>query len=176
MVTPDHCFELLRRMPVFGGLNDAALHLILSHCQVVTVPAGEYFFHEGEGAESFFVLEQGTVLVEREWEQATLQLGRLKRGDCIGEMAIIDLLPRSASVRAEVNCVAIEITLSALRELYRQEVEQYAIIMMNMGREVSRRLRRTDDRLLALEQRFHLASESHVCWAMPATSQAEIRD
>lgn len=163
MVIPDQCFDLLRRMPVFGGLNDAALHLILSQSQLITVPAEQYFFHEGEGAESFFVLEQGTVVIERRWEQTTLELGRLKRGDCIGEMAIIDLLPRSASVRAEVNCVAIEITLTGLRELYRHEVEQYAIIMMNMGREVSRRLRRTDDRLLALEQKFHLASESHVC-------------
>ncbi len=154
MVTSELYFDLLRRMPVFGGLNDNALNLILSRSEAVSVPAGEYFFREGEGADSFFVLEKGTVIVERNWEQSTLELGRLKRGDCMGEMAIIDLMPRSASVRAEVDCEAIEITLRSLHELYKQEVEQYAIIMMNMGREVSRRLRRTDDRLLALEQKL----------------------
>jgi CRP-like cAMP-binding protein len=147
-------FDLLRRMPVFGGLNDATLQLILSRSQIVFVASGAYFFHEGAGAESFFVLEKGSVLIERKWEQSTLELGRLRRGDCIGEMAIIDLMPRSASIRAEVDCEAIEITLRVLRELYKQEVEQYAIIMMNMGREVSRRLRNADDQLLALEQKY----------------------
>ncbi len=153
-MTSEQYYTLLRRMPIFGGLSDDTLTLILSRSLAVNVPAGDYFFREGEGAESFFVLEQGSVICERQWEQATLELGRLKQGDCIGEMAIIDLMPRSASVRAEVDCQAIEIHLRGLHELYKQNVEQYAIIMMNMGREVSRRLRRTDDRLLALEQKL----------------------
>jgi len=159
MVTSEQYYSLLRRMAIFGGLNDCTLHLILSQARVLAVPAGEYFFREGDSADSLFVLEQGTAVVERKWEHSVLQLCRLQRGDCLGEMALIDLLPRSASVRAEVDCQAIEITLRALRELYQQEVEQYAIIMMNMGREVSRRLRRTDDRLLALEAQLHQFSQ-----------------
>lgn len=145
-------FKILRRMPVFGGLNNNALQLILDKSKIVDVAAGEYFFREGEDAESLFVLLQGSVVVERSWQGGTLVLQHLHHGDCIGEMALIDLMPRSASVRAEVDCRAIEITLKSLHELYKQELEQYAIIMMNMGREVSRRLRITDDRLFALEQ------------------------
>ena len=154
MATSQQYYTLLRRMPVFGGLSDTTLSLILSHARQVVVPSGHYFFKEGDGAESLFVLERGTVVVERNWQHRPVELSRLQPGDCIGEMALIDLMPRSASVRAEVDCEAIEITLRALHELYKQELEQYAIIMMNMGREVSRRLRRTDDRLFALEQRL----------------------
>ena len=150
-------FSLLRNMPIFGGLNDKTLSLILSHAQPRVVEKGDYFFHEGDGAESLFVLEQGSVVIERRWKQTMVELGKLKPGDCIGEMALIDLLPRSASARAAEDCQAIEITVRALHELYKQELEQYAIIMMNMGREVSRRLRRTDDRLLALEQKYRRA-------------------
>lgn len=153
-MVPQQYFDLLRRMPLFGGLNDSTLTLILSHAEKFFVPRGQYFFKEGDGAESLFVLERGTVVVEREWQQQPIELCRLGRGDCLGEMALVDLLPRSASVRAEDDCEAIEITLRALHELYKQELEQYAIIMMNMGREISRRLRRTDDRLFALEQRL----------------------
>lgn len=146
-------FELLRGMAVFGGLNNDTLSLILEHSQKVVVPAGEYFFREGDSANSLFVLERGEVAVERLWEDTPILLGRFRAGDCIGEMALIDMMPRSASVRAEQECGAIEITTSSLYKLLKQDLEQYAIIMMNMGREVSRRLRVADDRLFALEQK-----------------------
>ncbi len=154
---PPAYFNLLRNMPVFGGLNDKTLTLIVGQANPRFIESGDYFFHEGEGADSLFVLESGSVIVERRWKQTMVELCRLKAGDCIGEMALIDLMPRSATARAAEDCQAIEITLRALHELYKQELEQYAIIMMNMGREVSRRLRRADDRLLALEQKYRRA-------------------
>ena len=61
------------------------------------------------------------------------------------------ILARSASVMAETNCQAIEIPAKSLIQLYKKDVEQYAMIMMNLGREVSRRLRSAGDRLFELE-------------------------
>ncbi len=156
MIPPAY-FDLLRHMPIFGGLTDDTLSLILSHANPRFVESGDYFFQEGDGADSLFVIESGSVVIERRWKQTMVELSRLKAGDCIGEMALIDLLPRSASARAVEDCNAIEITRHALHELYKQDIEQYAIIMMNMGREVSRRLRRADERLLALEQKHRRA-------------------
>lgn len=148
----DEHFQLLRTMPVFAGLNNDSLQLILDDSEVVEVAAGDYFFREGDGAKSLFVLQQGVVAIERLWKGAPVVLGEFGRGDCIGEMALIDMMPRSASVRAVEDCQAIEVTLSSLRKLLQRNLEQYAIIMMNMGREVSRRLRAADDRLFSLEQ------------------------
>lgn len=145
-------FNLLRSMPVFGGLNDLTLEAILERANLRLVREQEFFFREGDEANSFFVLESGSVVVERLWMDSAICLGVFRSGDCFGEMAVIDLLPRSASVRAVEECSAIEITHQSLFSLYQQEPEQYAIIMMNMGREVSRRLRLADDRLFQLEQ------------------------
>jgi CRP-like cAMP-binding protein len=144
--------HLMRQMPVFAGLSDAALTMIVEESESVTVPAGEYFFREGDSANSFFVLKSGTVLIERDWEGTPVKLARLGIGDCFGEMAIIDLMNRSASTRAESDCEAIEITRTTLSKLYQQDLEQYAIVMMNMGREVSRRLRSASERLFAIDQ------------------------
>lgn len=147
-------FDLLRGMAVFGGLNNQTLSLILEHSEKVEVPVGEYFFREGDRANALYVLERGVVVIERLWEETPIELGRFQAGDCIGEMALIDMMPRSASVRAAEDCQAIEITTASLYKLLKQDLEQYAIIMMNMGREVSRRLRIADDRLFALEQKM----------------------
>jgi CRP/FNR family cyclic AMP-dependent transcriptional regulator len=62
-------------------------------------------------------------------------------------MALMDLQPRSASVRADTDCLAIELAAADLMRLYEHDVEQFALIQMNMGREVCRRLRYTDELL-----------------------------
>jgi CRP/FNR family cyclic AMP-dependent transcriptional regulator len=149
--------ELLRTMPAFGGLKPAALDLIQSQSQEVIAAAGDYFFHEGDPGESLFILESGTVVVLRNRNGDAIELGRLAAGDCFGEMALIDFRPRSASVVAETSCHAIEVSRRSLAALYKHNVEQYAIIMMNLGREVSRRLRVADDCLFQLQQHHSLA-------------------
>jgi CRP-like cAMP-binding protein len=94
-----------------------------------------------------FVLQSGKVAVHKHWQGQELRLHELAAGDCFGEMALMDLLPRSASVRAEADCQAIEFSSVDLMLLYEHDIEQFALIQMNLGREVCRRLRATDELL-----------------------------
>ena len=139
--------ELLQQMPIFGGLRADALGVLLDEAGTVQVAAQAFFFREGDPAVSMFVLERGSVAVLRTWQGRELLLSRFVQGDCFGEMALLDLFPRSASVRAEVDCTAIEFTAAHLYRLYERDVAQFAMIQMNMAREISRRLRETDDQL-----------------------------
>ncbi|WP_419194524.1 Crp/Fnr family transcriptional regulator [Novipirellula herctigrandis] len=139
-------------MAVFGGLNPKALQIILDNASELALASGDYFFHEGDPADSLFVIEAGTVLIQRYWNGEPIILGRLVHGDCFGEMSLIDFQGRSASVVAESHCQAIEIPAKTLRTLYQHDLEQYAMIMMNLGREVSRRLRAADECLFRLQQ------------------------
>jgi CRP/FNR family transcriptional regulator, cyclic AMP receptor protein len=68
----------------------------------------------------------------------------LNQGDCFGEMSLIDFSPRSASVRAVEDCTALQISATCISQVYEKDLEQFAMIEMNMGREVSRRLRESD--------------------------------
>jgi len=139
--------ELLQAMPVFGALREDCLALLLAHAREVAVPQGGHFFHEGDEANSMFVLESGQVSVVKGWHGHDFVLHRLQAGDCFGEMALMDMCPRSASVRAEQDCRAIEIGADHLLRLYERDIEQFALIQMNLGREVCRRLRLTDELL-----------------------------
>ena len=139
--------ELLQQMPIFGGLPAEALELLLEGAPSVSVRAQDFFFREGDPAVSMFVLERGSVAVLRSWEGRELLLRRLGKGDCFGEMALLDLFPRSAAVRAEEDCRAIELTPAHLYRLFERDPVQFAMIQMNIGREVSRRLRVADEQL-----------------------------
>lgn len=139
--------DLLQGMPVFGGLSEDTLRLMLEGAREVAVRRGAPFFHEGDTASSMFVLQSGSVAVLKHWRGQDWRLHKLGAGDCFGEMALMDLRPRSASVRAEVDCRAIELSSSDLLRLFESDVEQFAVIQMNLGREVCRRLRASDELL-----------------------------
>ena len=132
---------LLQGMPIFGALNATSIAFIESHCRNLELEAGQVIFYEGDPASSLFVLETGTAEVMKQCGPDLRRLRWLNAGDCFGEMAIVDMNPRGATVRTTTPCKAIEIPTEALYGLYELDLEQFTLIQMNMLREVSRRLR-----------------------------------
>ena len=140
--------DLLQRMPIFGAIREDVLRVLLGHAHAVEVQSGEFFFREHEQARSMFVLEAGRASVIKRWRDRDFVLHGLGAGDCFGEMALMDLLPRSASVRADEACRAIELAAADLLHLFEHDAEQFTLIQMNIGREVCRRLRASDELLV----------------------------
>ncbi len=134
-------------MPIFGGIREDILEFILETAEIISVSAGHYFFCEDERGTSMFVLEHGRVSVVKSWEGTDYLLTELSEGDCFGEMSLIDLGPRTASVLAIEDCQAIQLCNTNILKIYQKDLEQFTMIQMNMGREVSRRLRHMDEQL-----------------------------
>jgi len=139
--------ELLQQMPIFGAIRDDALEFLLESATEVVLQAGQFFFREGDTAQAMYVLESGRVAIMRDWEGRQMLLRHFEAGDCFGEMGLVDLFPRSASVQALSDCTAIELTAGHLLRLFERDLEQFALIQMNIAREMSRRLRQTDELL-----------------------------
>jgi CRP-like cAMP-binding protein len=157
--------DLLQRMAVFGGIRTEVLQFLLDLCPIVSVATNDFFFRESDKGDSMFVLEIGKVAVLKSWEGEDYLLRTLREGDCFGEMALIDHCPRSASVRAVEDCSAIQISAANLYRLYAQDLKQFALIQMNMGREVCRRLREADNMLFGVKLTTPHESIEHVFWA-----------
>ncbi|WP_295449526.1 Crp/Fnr family transcriptional regulator [uncultured Thiodictyon sp.] len=138
---------LLRDMPIFGAVPDRALCYLNERATRVAVPAGDWFFRQGAQGDTMYVLRSGRVEVHRAWGERVEVIGRLGPGDCFGEMALIDLYPRSASVMAAQDCCALGLSNALLYQLYAADPEPFTLIMMNLARELSRRLRRTESML-----------------------------
>lgn len=139
--------ELLQAMPLFGGINKETLTFLLERSRIVSVPQGQYFFREGDPGNALYILQEGEVAIIKSWQGQNYVLRQLKTGDAFGEMALIDLFPRSAAVRVTHNAKAIELTHDLLYDIYEKDLEQFTLIQMNVGRELSRRLRVADELL-----------------------------
>ena len=151
----------LQGMPIFGGIRADALASLLEASMTIAVDKDEFFFREGDKAESMFVLEAGEVAILKGWAGEEHLLGRLREGDCFGEMALLDLFPRSASVLAVQACRAIELSTASLFRLYETDLEQFALIQMNIARELSRRLRAADERIFRAKVDAAYAAPEH---------------
>jgi CRP/FNR family cyclic AMP-dependent transcriptional regulator len=138
--------RLLQNIALFGALSPAALDFLLQRARSVSRNRGEYFFREGDQAQSVYVLESGRVSVIKRWQGEDFLLRPLAPGDCFGEMALMTMFPRSASVLAAEDATAFKIGAAALLELYAHDLEQFTLLQMNLGREVCRRLRDADER------------------------------
>src|SRR5437870_4901341 len=101
--------DMLQSMPIFGAIRSDTVEFLLERTREVAVPAGNYFFKEGDDAVGMFVLQKGRVAILKDWNGRHFLLRQLVKGDCFGEMALMDLQPRSASVRAMDDCLAIEL-------------------------------------------------------------------
>lgn len=141
---------LLRDVAIFGGLNEDTLAFVMDRAQRVHIATGQNFITEGEMGKSFFVLEAGRVRVHKDADGDAIILTEFGPGAAFGEMSLLAVRPRSATIEAIEDCTAIEITNRSLFELYEADTEQFAMLVMNLGREVARRLWETNERLFAV--------------------------
>ena len=142
----DH-LSVFQNMPVFGGLDEKTLDYLLSEAESDIIEPGSYLFHENDKGDAMYVITFGKLAVLKSWQDQEYILAYLSTGDCVGEMELIDITPRSASVIAVERTSVIRIPRKSIFSLYRENLEQFTTIQMNMGREVSRRLREADQKL-----------------------------
>ncbi len=89
--------EMLRRVPLFAGLGRRELEEVARLTDEIDLPAGRALTTEGDYAHEFFIIVAGSARVER--DGATV--APLRDGDFLGEIALLDGQPRSATVTVE---------------------------------------------------------------------------
>jgi CRP/FNR family transcriptional regulator, cyclic AMP receptor protein len=151
-LTQDERVFLLSRVPIFSALSTNTIDLLLQDSPVVEVKAGKLFFNENETGSGMFLLEKGRVCIFRQRDNKEYILAELGEGDCFGEMEMLDLMPRSATVRAISDYTAVHISYTAFHKLFKQNPQEFGLLMMNLARELSRRLMSSNGRVMPPEK------------------------
>jgi CRP/FNR family transcriptional regulator, cyclic AMP receptor protein len=138
--------------PFFGGLSDASLDLLVSMLAVRSFDAGATVVAEGEPGRSMFVVHSGELAVSKRGASGgAIRISSLGSGDFFGEMTLIEMQNRSATVVAESPTVLYELTARQLYTYYKTDIHAYVMVMQNINRELCRRLRRADNRITELQ-------------------------
>jgi CRP/FNR family transcriptional regulator, cyclic AMP receptor protein len=136
--------NILRGVDLFEGLTDQELDRVVKICRERRFSPGEIITKEGAEGNELFIITDGFVeilLGERSTIAARVVVS-LGPGQIIGEMALVDQGPRSASVRATTKPTVVQaIQRADLEALFQQETRIGYIIMRNLAADLSFKMR-----------------------------------
>ena len=143
----DEKTKLISQVPLFANCSKGELQEIAAIADEIDIAEGKELTTEGSPGREFFVIIEGTASVAQDGDQ----INDLGPGDFFGEMTLIEMQNRSATVVAETPTVLYELTAGKLYSCYKADIHAYVMVMQNINRELCRRLRRADNRIAELE-------------------------
>ena len=139
----------VRSSPLLADFTDEELGILASSLELITVSKGEILFHQEEPGDSLFIILDGQVAVQREF----IERGQVKQrnlavvgpGECVGEVALADGGPRSASVVTLAAIEVLRLTAEKFEQLKSAHPSLATKLMMGLLRLLSRRLRQINN-------------------------------
>lgn len=140
---------LLVGSPLFADLHAEELELLADLCQELEFSAGQTIVEEGVAGDSVFIVEDGKVEIFRtDTSQHSRKLTTLERGQFFGEMSVIEKSTRSATVIAATDCKLLTLSTDDLYSFAKIFVNGFTLVIINVARVLSQRLRNTTGELM----------------------------
>ena len=133
--------KILKKVELFSGLSLDELQAVAAICREKSLHPGEVIARQGDPGDEFYIVTAGfvAVVIAGEPEKVIVNLGK---GQSVGEMALIDQGPRSATVRAVSEPTIIQaITQSDFEKLCNQDTRIGYVVMRNIAVDLSFKLR-----------------------------------
>ena len=135
--------DTLAQVDLFKNLDKKELHLLATSCQERKYSAGSTLIKQGDTGVGLYVLTSGRVhITQAHPDRAEEDLGIAGAGSVLGEMALLDDLPRSATVTATEDVTALLLPVWE----FRTTLQSHPDIAIKLLGVLSRRLRKAENR------------------------------
>ena len=150
MIPTNPCFDILHIVTIFAGFTDLELGRLCGKCSVVSFPANEEFIEEGCEAQDIYIILRGSVKIVLNLHTKPMEIVQLPAGHCVGEASVIGIQKHSASAVTVEPCDFLVLTRQTLMEMYDNDKGLFSLLILNIARELARRLYKTDQLLGSL--------------------------
>ena len=144
----ENVLPILNKISIFAGLSDPQLYTLFKLLSRVSYKANEFVFEQGEEPRHIYIVKTGKVKIVVWEEQVPLELIVFEEGHCFGEASVIGIQPHKGTAIALTDTELIVLSREALMFIYESDKELFGILILNIAREVCRRLHASDDILL----------------------------
>jgi len=136
----------LQKYALFGGLMEEQIETLLPFMTEEKFETDDFIIIEGKSNDKIYFIIEGQASVLKK----DIILTRFCEGEAFGEMEVLDVMPAAASIKALSPVTVMTISNKSLREIYKKDITIFTLVLMNLARELVRRLRKMDDRLASL--------------------------
>ena len=134
--------EILRGLPYFADLSDDLIERVCELSDQITLESGTVIIEEGSESEEMYVVVEGELVVTKHSASKEVELARIHPGEVVGEIALLDEAPRTATVSASAETLVIKVPVAAFEDLLSDPR-----VVRRMFRTVTSRLRVIEDTL-----------------------------
>ena len=139
----DEEVAVLGRVPLFHSIDPAKLKLLAFTSARVRFAPDDVIFSAGEPGDAAYVILSGTAGVYIEGEDGMREVAKAGTHEVVGEIAVLCDVPRTATVKALTELVALRIT----KDMFLQMIAEFPDMAIEIMRHLARRLEETTDRL-----------------------------
>jgi CRP-like cAMP-binding protein len=144
----DLILDSLAGIPLFDELSDDELKILGKHMHFLEAGEGEMIFEEGEKGNYVCFVADGELAVIKDAKSGERAIiTKLNRGDSVGEMAVIDHFPRSATVIATADSNLVTLSSDDFKKLLDNHPQVGISILKGIARVLSINLRKTSSQL-----------------------------
>jgi len=127
----------LQKHSLFGGLLKEQIEMFIPLMEQEEYSPGDTIIIEGTPNDRILFIIKGRVSIIR----GETTIYDLAEGNTFGEMEVLDIMPSAATIRAVTNVTVLSIANKSLREIYKNDIKSFSLLLMNLARDLSRRLR-----------------------------------
>ena len=140
--------KLLEETSIFVGITAAQCDAIIARLEVGLFARGEFVFQQGDEPSHIYVVKSGSIELFFPDHEVMIEKKRLGVGECLGQVALLGMHQHTISAVALEETEIIVLSRRALQSFLQDDIELFALLMMNLARELARRLQFTDELLL----------------------------
>ena len=116
-ISRENIITFLLTTPMFEDLEPGEIADIIHIVDTLEFNPGDVIFHEGEPGDAWYTLYKGEVEVMKQSESGAKAIRLLEPHACFGEIAVLDGLPRSATIRAVKESIVLRLPLEKFTDL-----------------------------------------------------------
>ncbi len=135
--------RLLRNIPLFANIEPSKLKLLAFTSERLTFEAGQALFEQGDEGDAAYIIIGGEADVIVNTPSGPMTVARMEHNAIVGEIAILCDVPRTATVRAASELVALKIS----KDVFFRLVMDFPQMAVEIMRELAHRLERTTEQL-----------------------------
>lgn len=135
--------KVLKQIPLFSNIDSAKLKLMAFASERLSFTPGQYLCKQGDVGDAAYIIIEGDADVVLENGGEGLTVASVGKNDIVGEIAILIDVPRTASIKATTDVIALKIT----KDLFFRMVHDFPDMSVEIMRALAHRLESANARL-----------------------------